>query len=218
MPADYQRPATAQAAVLAELRARVLSGNLPPGTALRQDELAAELGVSRVPLREALRILESEGHVTYAPHRGYRVVELSLADLSEIYRLRAVIEDDLARAAVDGLGEPELAAIRAAHAALARLESSPDPDLAALAGANRAFHWAILRPGPRADRVLTTLWDASDAYRAHWFALRTNVERGAHEHAAVLDALERRDAEAVVGILGAHRAGAVAALESVLSP
>ena len=214
--AEFRRPATAQAAVLAELRARILSGALPPGSALRQDDLAADLGVSRVPLREALRILESEGHVTYEAHRGYRVVELSLADLTEIYRLRTVIEDDLARASVAALRDPEVASIRAAHAALSRLERGGEPDPAGLATVNRAFHWAILRPGPRAHRVLTTLWDASDAYRAHWFARPTNVERGAREHAQLLAAVERRDAGAVVALLDAHREGAVAALREVL--
>jgi DNA-binding GntR family transcriptional regulator len=214
--AEFHRPATAQAAVLAELRARILSGALAPGTALRQDDLAAELGVSRVPLREALRILESEGHVTYAAHRGYRVVELSLEDLTEIYRLRTVIEDDLARASVAVLAEDDLVALGSAHDQLAALERLADPDLAALAAANRAFHWAILRPGPRAHRVLTTLWDASDAYRAHWFAARTNVERGAREHAQLLAAAQHRDAEAVVRLLDAHRSGAVAALREVL--
>jgi DNA-binding GntR family transcriptional regulator len=214
--AEFHRPATAQAAVLAELRARILSGALAPGTALRQDDLAGELGVSRVPLREALRILESEGHVTYAAHRGYRVVELSLADLTEIYRLRTVIEDDLARASVAVLAEEDLVALGSAHDQLAALERLADPDLAALAAANRAFHWAILRPGPRAHRVLTTLWDASDAYRAHWFAARTNVERGAREHAQLLAAAQHRDAEGVVRLLDAHRSGAVAALREVL--
>jgi DNA-binding GntR family transcriptional regulator len=169
-----------------------------------------------VPLREALRILESEGHVTYAAHRGYRVVELSLADLTEIYRLRTVIEDDLARASVAVLAEEDLVALGSAHDQLAALERLADPDLAALAAANRAFHWAILRPGPRAHRVLTTLWDASDAYRAHWFAARTNVERGAREHAQLLAAAQHRDAEAVVRLLDAHRSGAVAALREVL--
>jgi DNA-binding GntR family transcriptional regulator len=216
--AEFRRPATAQAAVLAELRSRILTGTLAPGTALRQDDLAAELGVSRVPLREALRILESEGHVTYAAHRGYRVVELSLADLTEIYRLRTVIEDDLARAAIAVLGPAELSAIVAAHEPLAHLEESGEPDLADLARANRSFHWAILRPGPRAHRVLTNLWDASDAYRAHWFALRTNVERGAREHAEVLAAVRRRDAEAVVRLLDEHRSGAVTALREILGP
>lgn len=214
--AEFHRPATAQAAVLAELRARILSGALAPGIALRQDDLAAELGVSRVPLREALRILESEGHVTYAAHRGYRVADLSLADLTEIYRLRAVIEDDLARASVTTLSEGDLVALGAAHDQLAALERLPDPDLALLAAANRAFHWAILRPGPRAHRLLTTLWDASDAYRAHWFAARTNVERGAREHAQLVAAAKHRDAAAVVRLLDEHRSGAVAALREVL--
>ena len=214
--AEFHRPTTAQAAVLAELRARILSGALAPGVALRQDDLAADLGVSRVPLREALRILESEGHVTYTAHRGYRVVELSLADLTEIYRLRTVIEDDLARASVAALAEGDLVALTTAHDRLAGLERLPDPDRAALAAANRAFHWAILRPGPRAHRVLATLWDASDAYRAHWFAARSNIERGAREHAQLLAAAHHRDGEAVVRLLDAHRAGAVAALRDVL--
>ena len=94
--ADFQRPPTAQEAVLVELRGRILRGDLAPGSPLRQEDLAASLGVSRVPVREALRMLESEGHVTYTPHRGYRVPELDLDELDEIYHLRALIEDDLA--------------------------------------------------------------------------------------------------------------------------
>ena len=95
--ADFQRPPTAQEAVLVEVRSRILRGDIAPGTPLRQEDLAASLGVSRVPVREALRILESEGHVTYIAHRGYRVAELDLDELAEIYHLRALIEDDLAR-------------------------------------------------------------------------------------------------------------------------
>ena len=95
---------------------------------------------------------------------------------------------------------------------LAVLEASSHPDPAALAAANRRFHWAILRPGPRADRVLSGLWDASEAYRARWFAEHGNVRRGADEHARLLDAVVARDADRVVRLLDAHRAGAIEAL------
>jgi DNA-binding GntR family transcriptional regulator len=85
-----------------------------------------------------------------------------------------------------------------------------------MAAANRAFHWAILRPTPRAERILTTLWDSSDVYRARWFALSDNVARGAQEHARALDAVEAGDAQSLVAVLAEHRAGAVPALRAQL--
>ncbi len=215
--ADFTRPPTAQAAVLAELRARILDGRLPPGAALRQEELSTQLGVSRVPVREALRMLEAEGHVTYAAHRGYRVVHLEIADLEEIYHLRALIEDDLIRRTARAWSDDDLATIRHAFGELSRIESAIDPDPLALAAANRRFHAAILRPGPRTERILATLWDASEAHRARWFASPENVARGAHEHARALAAVQAGDAEALVAILAEHRAGAIAALRPLLA-
>jgi DNA-binding GntR family transcriptional regulator len=214
--ADFQRPPTAQEAVLVELRRRILRGDIAPGSPLRQDDLAASLGVSRVPVREALRILESEGHVTYIPHRGYRVTELDLDDLEELYHLRALIEDDLGRRALTRRDPEHVASVRAAHARLASAEAARPADPAEMAAANRAFHWAILRPTPRAERILTTLWDASDVYRARWFALSDNVARGAQEHARALAAVEAGDAGALVAVLAEHRAGAVRALRAQL--
>ncbi len=213
--ADFQRPPTAQEAVLVELRGRILRGDLAPGSPLRQEDLADSLGVSRVPVREALRMLESEGHVVYAAHRGYRVAELDLDDLEEIYHLRALIEDDLARRAVDRGDPTHLEGVRSAHRHLAAAEAAGDP--AAIAGANRAFHWAILVPPPRADRILTTLWDASEVYRARWFALPENIAQGAHEHARALAAVEAGDADMLVVVLAEHRAGAISALRAQLA-
>ncbi len=214
--ADFQRPPTAQEAVLVELRARILRGDIAPGRPLRQEDLAASLGVSRVPVREALRILESEGHVTYVAHRGYRVTELDLDDLQELYHLRALIEDDLVRRALTRRDPDHVAAVRAAHARLASAEAARPADPAEMAAANRAFHWAIMRPTPRAERILTTLWDASEVYRARWFALSDNVARGAQEHARALAAVEAGEADALVAILTEHRAGAVQALRGQL--
>ncbi len=206
---EFQRPPTAQAAVLAELRARILDGRLPGGTALRQEDLAAELGVSRVPVREALRTLEADGQVRYAAHRGYRVAELDIGELEEIYALRTLIEDDLARRALTAPADDARTAIRLAHADLAAQEAADPCDHGALAAANRAFHWAILRPGPRADRILATLWDASDTYRARWFADPSNVARGAADHRKILAAAQGNDADALIALLSTHRNAAV---------
>jgi DNA-binding GntR family transcriptional regulator len=214
---DFRRPPTAQEAVLVEVRARILRGDIAPGTPVRQEDLAASLGVSRVPVREALRMLESEGHVTYIPHRGYRVTELDLDELEEIYHLRALIEDDLARRALAGNDPEHVAAVRTAHARLVAVERADPTDPLTMAAANRAFHWVILRPTPRAERILTTLWDASEVYRARWFAHGENVARGAQEHARALAAVEAGDADALVTVLGQHRAGAVSALRAQLA-
>lgn len=214
--AEFTRPPTAQAAVLGELRARILTGVLPPGSALRQDELSSQLGVSRVPLREALRMLEAEGHVVYAAHRGYRVAELRIEDLEEIYHLRELIEDDLARRSVATLSVDDVAAIRQAFDLLDRIEGTPSPDPVALAAANRAFHWAVLRPTPRAERILVTLWDASEAYRARWFAHPGNVASGGVEHARAMAAVEAGDAETLVRVLADHRGSTIASVRGAL--
>ena len=109
-----------------------------------------------------------------------------------------------------------MAAVRRAHRALSAAEAQHPADPVRLAAANRAFHWAILRPPPRAERILTTLWDASEAHRARWFADPANVARGAQEHAEVLAAVLAGDAEAVVSHLAEHRAGAVEVLRAAL--
>jgi DNA-binding GntR family transcriptional regulator len=90
------------------LRARILSGGLPEGRQLRQETLAAELGVSRIPLREAFRRLEAEGLLTIAPHRGAVVSVLSLEEIAELFDLRAMIEPDLIARACRALTDCEL--------------------------------------------------------------------------------------------------------------
>src|SRR5260221_14622935 len=88
---------TAAEAVAEALRTRILSGELREGFQLRQEVLAAELGVSRIPLREAFRQLEGEGLVTIVPHHGTLVSVLSVEEIGELFDLRAMIESDLIR-------------------------------------------------------------------------------------------------------------------------
>jgi DNA-binding GntR family transcriptional regulator len=91
------------------IRARILRGVYPEGEPLRQDSLADELGVSRIPVREALRQLEAEGLVTVTPHRGAIVTTLSAAEVEEVFALRAEVESALLRAAIPRLGPDGLA-------------------------------------------------------------------------------------------------------------
>ena len=94
---------TAQERTLAALRTDILSGTLPPGTQLVQESIADRYAVSRVPVREALQLLTSEGLVQHSPNRGYFVTELSVTDLHEVYALRRILETHAIAAAVPAL-------------------------------------------------------------------------------------------------------------------
>src|SRR5689334_1452859 len=102
-----ERKTVAEAAAQ-ELRSRILSGVLPGGSQLRQEVLAAELGVSRIPLREAFRLLVGEGLVTIVPHRGAVVSVLSPEEIGELFDLRALIEPELIRHAIPNMTEEDL--------------------------------------------------------------------------------------------------------------
>src|SRR3954452_12204296 len=90
---------------LEALRDRILRGEYPEGEPLRQDAIAIELGVSRIPVREALRQLEAEGLVTFTPHRGAVVSTLSIDEIVELFELRAEIESDLLRRSIPHMTE-----------------------------------------------------------------------------------------------------------------
>src|SRR3954467_10285202 len=89
------------------IRERILRGHYPEGLPLRQDAIGAELGVSRIPVREALRQLEVEGLVTFNPHRGAVVSTLSLKQIRELFELRADIEGDLIFRAVANMTDED---------------------------------------------------------------------------------------------------------------
>lgn len=212
MNKPFSKPPTAQAAVLSELRRRLVTGVFAPGEQLRQDILAEELGVSRVPVREALRTLEGEGQLIYEPHRGYFVVELNLDELAEIYRLRDLLEDEATRVGFPRLGAADRAVMAASmdemQAAMSR------DDIAGLTAANRRFHFAIyvLCQMPRLLRMLEQLWDASDPYRAIYFCDPERQRLMHREHMMIFEATKNSEDGALRRLLADHRTHAVPAL------
>lgn len=197
--------ATATSGVLASLRADVASGFLAPGDQIVQERLAERYGVSRAPLREALRLLESEGLVTHEPHRGYFVTSLSVADLHEVYRLRALLEAEAITNAVPHLSPAEIDRIEAlAHAVD---DASSRADLGSVTAVNRQFHFTIFEASamPRLIRLLGQLWDATDAYRAVYFSDPANLRRISVEHREIIAALRAHDTVAVVAAHAQHR-------------
>ncbi|MQY10090.1 HTH-type transcriptional regulator McbR [Streptomyces sp. RB5] len=210
---ERRRPPTAQQFVLAEVRSAITSGRLKPGAPIRQDALAARLDVSRVPLREALKTLEGEGLVEHKVHRGYFVTELSLTDLREIYRIRELLEEEAVRRAAPHV---DLTVLEDIQTEVERTEAAGD--LTAMTAANRRFHFTLFEASgmPRLTRLISTLWDSTDAYRSLYYTQTPNRERVLHEHRAVLTALRAGDIDAAVRWLDEHRAHAVTALEGVL--
>lgn len=206
------RPPTAQQFVLAEVRRAITSGELRPGAAIRQEALAERLAVSRVPLREALKTLQGEGLVSYRAHRGYRVAELSMADLREVYRLREILEAEAVRAAVPLLDAVVFAELDAAQAAVE--QAAEREAVAEMAAANRRFHFTLFEAArmPRLARIIGTLWDSTDAYRSLYYTGEDNRRHVVAEHRAALAALRAGDAEGAVRWFDRHRAAAVETL------
>lgn len=212
----FVRPPTAQEAVLAALRGAIAAGELPPGRPIRQEQLAARYGVSRVPIREALRILEGEGQVTHLPHRGYVVAELSVADLEEVYLIRGLLEPEAVRAAVRRMSDDDVDRLAAL---LSDVEAAGRAgDVPALTVANRAFHFALFEASgmPRLVRIIRLLWDSSDVYRSVYFGKPANRAVVDREHRALLAAVRARDADGAVASLAEHREHAVVGLARAL--
>jgi DNA-binding GntR family transcriptional regulator len=213
----YVRPPTAQEAVLAEIRRLLVTGELAPGTPVRQEAVADRLAVSRVPVREALKVLEGEGHVVYLPRRGYVVSELSVGDLTEVYRLRELLEAEAIRVAVPRLDDATVAAIeRAAHDVDV---AGRRGDLVAMTSCNRDFHFLLFDAAgmPRLSRTLRQLWDATDVYRGVYFAGTGNRRRVADDHATLVAALRARDVRAAVAAQKSHRDASVSAVTEALA-
>ena len=105
---DRSKYPTAQELVLETLRHAILDGVLPPGSRLRQEDLATAFRTSRIPVREALRVLEYEGLATSEPHRGFTVTALDADQIEEIYELRTVLESHAVRVAIPLLTQPDL--------------------------------------------------------------------------------------------------------------
>jgi DNA-binding GntR family transcriptional regulator len=202
--ADGGRQLTLLAA--AEIRGLILDGVLLPGEKIRQVELSEQLGVSRSPLREALRTLESEGVVTYETNRGYVVARLEIQDLAEIYRMRSLLESDLLRS-IDKPSKETLADLAKHNDAM--VAAIGRGDVGEVLRANRDFHFTIfeLSPMRQFKREIGRLWQLSEGYRTWWWRVPDAAARIDREHRAIMKALSKFDLEALVEVSNDHRVG-----------
>ena len=208
---------TAQQAAVTWLRRAIAEGELAPGDRIGQDAVAARIGVSLIPVREALRALESEGLVTYAARKGYVVTELDLAALQEIYHLRGLLERDAVERGLPRATDADVDELETL--ADACREAGGDGDIAAVLAANRRFHFALyaLAGSDHELRLIRLLWDGTEAYRALYYGTPAGEDDADRAHQAIVAAARDRDVARCVAELAAHREQALTALRTVLS-
>ena len=199
---------TLAGATLQAIRERILSGAYAEGDPLRQDAIAAELGVSRIPVREALRQLEVEGLVTFSPHRGAVVSTFSLAEIEELFELRAQIEADLVRRAVPRMTPPDFA--RAEEVLDAYDSAFRRRDIAAWGELNWHLHSTVLAPAqrPLTLGIAARLHRHAERYARMQLALTHGESRASEEHRAIVTAARRHNADRAAQLMGAHITGA----------
>lgn len=200
-------PAVKSAYAYDEIRARIADGRLEPGMRLRLRELGAELGLSEMPVREALRMLQRDGMVEIQDHRGATVTEISLAEVRDHVSTRMWLE---ALAMEQSAPRLDAAAIATAEAAFAALEAAvAGGDSGAFSAANRDFHEALeSAASPALVDLIGAQWDRA------WVARRQRslfgeepgrMERAQAEHRVLLDAAIAHDGAGARDAMVLHR-------------
>ena len=187
------------------LRDRILAGSIPPGARLRQAALAEELGVSRTPLREALRRLSAEGFVELAPNQGATVTQLDLGDMRHAWTARIALEPGAARVAAQDHGPEGIARMRLA----VEQQRTAGADRTAGFAANREFHIALVAASgnPHLTRFIETLWVpriGAPIYRAQAAEAPPAMAAWAEEHDRITDAVATGDADLAERLTRTH--------------
>jgi DNA-binding GntR family transcriptional regulator len=200
------------------LRLRIINDELPPGAHALEQEIAADLGISRTPVHEALIRLEQEGLVELLPRRGMRVRPISPADMREIYQLLYSLEAtaaELMAARQLPADAPEIIELEQATADMT--EALARDDLDGWAAADERFHAALLNQcgNHRLARMAYGVWDQAHRARIATLRLRPKPVDSAADHHAVTDAIRRHDPDRAREIHRAHRLRAMRTLLGV---
>jgi GntR family transcriptional regulator, rspAB operon transcriptional repressor len=203
-------------AVYQRVREAILEGEIAPGSTMSQVALADELGISRTPLREALRMLQSEGLVDAERNRRVRVAPVSARDLEELYVMRVTLEAEAIRLAVPRMTAEDLARLEGSIAEMAHFAQALDYRRWTVP--HQAFHRGLTAPaGERFTAVLTQLLDHAERYR------RMHIGHGpsawaTKDHRGILDACKAGDRELAGRLLAEHFARTAFELIELLDP
>jgi DNA-binding GntR family transcriptional regulator len=191
-------------AIRDRLREAIVTGELGPDTVSTQNGLADALGVSRTPLREALRLLQREGLVLSEPNRRVRIADFSISDAEELYAMRLALECVAVRATVPLLAVRDFAELEGLMAQMEHYTRAGDT--ASMDVPHRAFHALLFTAaGPRLRTTLLQLFDHAARYRMAYGALEPQGYRERFaQHRAIVEAAQAQDVELTVTELARH--------------
>jgi DNA-binding GntR family transcriptional regulator len=191
------------------------NGVIAPGELIKQTVLARRYGVSPTPVREALRVLQSDGLISYSPHKGASVRELKPEAARDLYRLRAGAERAAAEMAVERMTEEGLRNLEARFRELTELMEDPDSTASEISVSNKAFHFALYeQSSPMIVNYLELLWSRFTP-TSTLFMDRTVAMELHKEHQQILDAVRRGDAAAAGELTATHILNASAHREKI---
>lgn len=184
------------------LRQRIFRRELEPGSWIDEMKLAEEYGISRTPLREALKVLAAEGLVTMKVRRGAYVTEVSERDLADVYHLLSLLESDAAGVVASRATEAQLGELNALHAELEAAVSERERFFAI----NERFHMRLLEIADNRwrDQMVADLRKVMKLNRHNSLLKTGRLEESLAEHRAIMDALLQRDAEATTRRMQDH--------------
>lgn len=190
--------------VAERLRQRIFAHELLPGTWVDEQKLAEQYGISRTPLREALKVLASEGLVVLKPRRGCYVTEILPQDLDDIFPLIALLEGRCAAEAARKMSKADLEQLAALHDRLE--QSARENRMADFFEANQAFHKAIqdLAKNRWLLQVIQDLRKVLKLSRLHSLSLEGRLQQSLEEHRCILAALQARDANLAEKLMHDH--------------
>jgi DNA-binding GntR family transcriptional regulator len=198
--------------VAERVRQQIFARELEPGSWIDEQKLAADYGISRTPLREALKVLAVEGLVTMKVRRGAYVTEMSRDDVRQVYHLLGLLESDAAAQVARSASDAQRAALKRLHDRLEKQARQRD----AFFATNEAFHMALLdAAGNRwATQVVTDLRKVMKLNRHHSLFKQGRLEDSLAEHRTLMQAIESRDGEAARRLMRAHFASGLEAAAS----
>ena len=188
------------------LRGRILTGQLIPGSEIRQEMLARRFGTSRVPIREALSRLQAEGLITLRPRRGFAVTSLDHDEIVEIFELRMVVEEHAMRIATNARTETDVGEVEALIELMESLDPSTPHYLLEWSSTNRLFHTRLIECAhrKRLSEVALNLRDAIEPYIRIEANFTGQVRDANIEHRQIFDAFKNKDAETAARLSREH--------------
>lgn len=202
--------------VFRALREAILRGELKPGERLMELQLANKLGVSRTPIREAIRMLEQEGLAVTTPRKGAEVAKMTEKDMEDVLAIREALEQLAASLACDHATEEELTALRTERDRFEHLIRSGE--IKRIAESDMRFHELLYEASgnPKLVSMLSNLREQMYRYRVEYLKDAKNYPNLIEEHKAIVDGLTRRDKDTIREAMARHMGNQAAGVKQII--